>query len=495
MYAAGEVITITGVVSRIEPIKYVRKLTCFKCAMCQTEIVVKQITSLHEATSSYRTVPSACRRGCPAVARFEEVTTSPFTITQAQQTITIKENLYGIGGTTEANVELIQDLVNTVSVGTVVTIFGVVKHTLDKSQKYRKLNDSKHLIPYIKCLSIENRHQTSCGSEMSEIARSALVQAMMAETSTFKVLINSFCTNIFGRDKVKAGLILALLSGNSFSKFRRSESHILLVGSPAVGKTELLKACAEVSQKGILVCGPTLTAAGLLGVVSSNGKIDAGSLILADGGVCCIDEFDKMKQPEILLESMAQGVVSIAKCGVSVNMSAHTVIIAAANPKNSNYDKTKTIVENVGIHAPLMSRFDLIFALERITNVNEEMFSDISSNKSIPIASSSNSINVLITELKTITSEHLKFYIDYARRNCNPKLSEDAKANITKFYLELNNKGAGENVQVITHRQIEALLRLTIARARADLSEVATGEHALEVIEIMKCAMVDLFPP
>lgn len=406
--------------------------------------------------------------------------------------ITIKESLYDNDRTKVLNIELIQDLVNTVQIGAILTVIGVIKHVNDKSQKFLKQNESKYLKSYLKCFTVEMRYQVSPDAEITSTTHSEFLQTMKTEPSPFQVLVNSLCPKIYGRDEVKAGLVLALLSGNDLNKFRRSESHILLVGNPGAGKSELLKFCAEVSQKGMFVCGPTLTAAGLFGAVGNNGTIDAGSLILTDGGACCIDEFDKMSHSHILLESMEQGVVSIMKCGVNVNMSSRAVVIAAANPISSIYDKTKTILENVRIKTPLMSRFDLVFALERISRADDEKFLAHVNSKNLSSASSNSSFFSTSTVLSMAL---LKFYIGYARENLKPKLSEEAKAEIKHFYLELRAINTGVSVQVVTHRQIEAVIRLTLARARADLAEIGTREHALEVIKIVKYSMIDLFAP
>ena len=131
----------------------------------------------------------------------------------------------------------------------------------------------------------------------------------------------------------------------------RSDPHILVVGDPGLGKSQLLQSCANVAPRGVYVCGHTTTSAGLTVSMSSCGDdfaFEAGALLCAHNGCCCIDEFDKMgNQQQTLLEVMEQQTISIAKGGIVCSLPARATVLAAANPAGGHYDKSKTVAENL----------------------------------------------------------------------------------------------------------------------------------------------------
>jgi len=142
------------------------------------------------------------------------------------------------------------------------------------------------------------------------------------------------------------------------------------VGDPGLGKSQMLTSCAAAAPVSVFVCGNTSTSSGLTVTLSRDGSssgdfaLEAGALVMADQGVCCIDEFDKMSnQHQALLEAMEQQSVSIAKSGVVCSLPARTGVLAAANPVGGHYNKAKTVSENLRLNPALLSRFDLVFIL------------------------------------------------------------------------------------------------------------------------------------
>ena len=248
-------------------------------------------------------------------------------------------------------------------------------------------------------------------SAIQQLAESSQTQGI----NLLKMLVASICPTIFGHESVKAGLLLALLggvtkqgladqsssnastsstSGPPTSSARsatdpsgatsvRGDIHILIVGDPGLGKSQMLRAASKVSPRGVYISGGVTSKTGLTVTMVRDGKdgdfaLEAGALVLADQGCCCIDEFDKMTaEHNALLEAMEQQSISIAKAGMVCNLAARTSVIAAANPVGGHYNHAKTVSENLKIGSPLLSRFDLVFIiLDQPNTEKDQMLSE-----------------------------------------------------------------------------------------------------------------------
>ncbi|GAY52345.1 hypothetical protein CUMW_141080, partial [Citrus unshiu] len=382
--------------------------------------------------------------------------------------------------------ELSEDLVDACIPGDVVTVTGIIRvinNYMDIGGGKSKSKSQGFYYLFLEAVSVKNSKSQSdtedlqgsnCNARASEQAnlfsfspRDLEFIVKFSEESgsdIFRQIVQSICPSIYGHELVKAGITLALFGGvrkHSMDQNKvpvRGDIHVIVVGDPGLGKSQLLQAAAAVSPRGIYVCGNATTKAGLTVAVvkdsvTNDYAFEAGAMVLADSGLCCIDEFDKMSaEHQALLEAMEQQCVSVAKAGLVASLSARTSVLAAANPVGGHYNRAKTVNENLKMSAALLSRFDLVFIL---LDKPDEL-------------------------LDKRVSEHIM-------------MTKPAAEILQKFYLNLRDHNTSADSTPITARQLESLVRLAEARARLDLREEITAEDALEVVEIMRESLYDKY--
>lgn len=366
----------------------------------------------------------------------------------------------------------------------------------------------------------DNGSEETKSSSLFTVQERELIQGIAGRKTTFKLLVDSLCPDIFGHEIIKAGLLLALFRGRE-NPMVRSNPHVLVVGDPGLGKSQMLSAVAAVAPRSVFVGANTSTAAGLTATLHQEGgpgeyALEAGALVLADQGCCCIDEFDKLTEHRVLLDVMEQQVVNVAKAGVVCSLPARTSILAAANPVGGHYNHDKTISQNIKLDEALLSRFDLIFVLldrpdqEIDRYLSEQILSKISSKAKVNSNNGSSQFSkarTLTTQMsETQDSMHsssflrglskkqnsgtlippqlLRKYISYAQRFISPKLSPEAGQVLKDFYLSCRQNSPVDALPITT-RQLESAIRLSEARAKAELRLTVTKEDAEDVVAIM----------
>ncbi|GAX29266.1 DNA helicase MCM8 [Fistulifera solaris] len=437
-------------------------------------------------------------------------------------------------------VEVEHDLVNACRAGDVVQMVCTVAALKSDASKRRKESGSTYEL-FLRGHSVSSLSESQQNSNMHTVVYTQ--QQLQAITSLchadhryfglperrafpFDLLVRSLCPAIIGHHHVKAGILLCLLGGTPTNGIR-SNSHILIVGDPGMGKSQMLLAARQLAARSVYVGGNTSSTTGLTVTLTKEERgetgIEAGALVLADQGICCIDEFDKMNKShqDGLLEAMEQQQVSIAKAGVVASLPARCSIVAAANPRHGSYSMNKSVSENLNMAKPILSRFDLVFILRDRADQSQDRL--VSSNimnlyrkdqsNSASWTASAQETNLPDTvkavdgrvlplserlawvsefQKQPLPATLVRDYIAYAREYCKPKMTKEAAEVLKDYFMQLRYPAGGRrncDSVPITTRQLEALIRLCQARAKACLREYCLKEDALDVVELLSTSV------
>ncbi len=479
----NKMICIQGIVRQASDVRPQVVNAKFECPTCGTIISVLQI----EKKFREPTRCSCGRKGQFRLTSKEMVDAQRLVIEESPESLTGGEQ------PKRMNVFLQEDLVEPrmeekTTPGARVQAVGVLKEipvplqTGSISTRFDLALEANNIIP------LEETYEEVKISDEDE----RQIQELAADPKVFDKMAGSIAQSIWGYEEIKKALVLQMFGGvrkvGQDRTVKRGDIHIFLIGDPGVAKSVTLKFISDMAPKGRYIVGKAASGAGITATVVKDEflrgwALEAGAMVLANGGIVCIDEIEKMDPNDrsAMHEALEQQTVTISKANVQATLKAQTSVLAAGNPKLGRFEPFQTIAQQIDLPPALINRFDLIFVLRDMP----DKFKDDS------IAAHVLSLYQKKDRVVPVTRELFRKYVAYAKQKVKPILTDEAVKEIREFYVKMRNTpSSGDSLGTksipISARQLEALVRLSEAHAKMHLRKTVTKEDAKIAVDLIK---------
>ena len=481
-------LSVEGIVRKASDVRPQVTIAKFECPSCGTVISVMQV----EKKFREPTRCSCGRRGQFKLLSKEMVDAQHMVLEDSPDSLTGGEQPRRI------NVFIQEDLVEPrmeerTTPGSKVRVIGILQEVPEPlpsgsiSTRFDLAIHANNLIP------LEETFEDLNISEEDE----RQINELAEDPKVFDKLSASIASSIWGYDEVKKALVLQMFSGvrkiGKDGSVKRGDIHVFLVGDPGVAKSITLKFISEMAPKGRYIVGKAASGAGITATVVRDEflrgwALEAGAMVLANKGIVCIDEIEKMDENDrsAMHEALEQQTVTISKANVQATLQAQTSVLAAGNPKLGRFDPFQPIAQQISLPPALINRFDVIFVLRDLP----DKFKDESIATHVLSQYQTGNMNIAIPR------ELFRKYVAYAKQKIKPVLTDEAVKEIKDFYVKMrNSQGFSDTLMPpvpISARQLEALVRLSEAHAKMRLSKKVTKDDAKIAIEIIKYYMMQV---
>ncbi|MHC1595737.1 MAG: minichromosome maintenance protein MCM [Candidatus Syntropharchaeales archaeon] len=498
----NKLIAVDGLVRKVADVRPKVRVAHFECVKCHTinKVVQHGLTFREPRTCGEGSDEEGCKSSGKIFRFLKDA--SAYIDAQKIRIQEYPENLRGGEQPQTLDIEVEDDIAGNTMPGDRIVMNGILR-------SYQRRSKTGVRTPifdiYLDGLSIEMEEQEFEELKITKEDEEK-IKELKDDPKVYEKIVRSIAPSIFGYENIKEAMALQLFSGVAKDLPDggriRGDIHTLVVGDPGIAKSQLLRYASKIAPRGIYTSGKSTTSAGLTATAVrdefGDGKwtLEAGALVLADKGLAAVDEIDKMekKDQSALHEAMEQQTVSVAKAGILATLKSRCALLGAANPKYGRFDRYEPISVQIEMSPTLLSRFDLIFTLtddpDEVldTQIAEHILeSHYAGELRAKNEGDGEGGDFFKANVPEIPPDLLRKYIAYSRRNIFPVMSEEARDEFKRFYVDLRSQGIGSDAPVpVTARQLEALVRLGEASARMRLDDTVMLDDARRIIKIVK---------